>query len=132
VTLDTKAYVTGARPNITAGWSKRQLNRHFKLQKASTEALPILKEVFLTLTLEQRPLKIWVFIANITDEFILGLDILCAYDASVDQGHQTLCLAEEEVSLWSPGVGSRPSSLVVAKNQVIPAQCEGILMARLE
>jgi hypothetical protein len=29
-------------------------------------------------------------------------------------------------------VGSRPSSLVVAKNQVIPAQCEGILMARLE
>jgi hypothetical protein len=43
-----------------------------------------------------------------------------------------LRLAEEEVSLLSPGVGSRPSSLVEAKDKVIPAKCEGILMARLE
>jgi hypothetical protein len=28
----------------------------------------------------------WVFVANITDELILGLDILRAYDASVDIG----------------------------------------------
>jgi hypothetical protein len=45
----------------------------------------------------------------------LGLDILRAYDASVDIGRQTLRLAEEEIPLWSPGVGPRPSSLVVAK-----------------
>jgi hypothetical protein len=48
-----------------------------------------------TLTQGRRPLKIWVFIANITDEFILGLDILPAYDASVDLGHQILGLREE-------------------------------------
>jgi hypothetical protein len=47
----------------------------------------------------------------------LGLDILHAYDASVDLGHQTLRLAEEEVSLWSPGAGTWPSSLIVAKNK---------------
>jgi hypothetical protein len=95
----------------------------------SGEALPIVKEVFLTLTLGRHSLKIWVFVSN---EFILGLDILHAYDASVDLGRQMLRLAEEEVSLWSPGVEPWPSSLVVAKNQVIPTQCEGILMARLE
>jgi hypothetical protein len=39
----------------------------------------------------------WVFVANITDELILGLDILRAYDASVDIGRQTLRLADEEV-----------------------------------
>jgi hypothetical protein len=38
----------------------------------------------------------WVFVANITDELILGLDILRAYDASVDIGRQTLRLADEE------------------------------------
>jgi hypothetical protein len=74
----------------------------------------------------------WVFVANITDELILGLDILRAYDASVDIGRQTLRLADEEVSLWSPGAGPRPSSLVVANDHVIPAQCEGIVMARME
>jgi hypothetical protein len=85
--------------------------------------LPILKEVFLTLTLGRRPLKIWVFVANITNELILGLDILRAYDASVDLGRQTLRLAGEEISLWSRGA---------AKDQVMPAKCEGILMARSE
>jgi hypothetical protein len=50
----------------------------------------------------------------------------------VDIGRQTLRLAEEEVSLWSPGAGQSPSSLVVAKDQIIPAQCEGIVMARLQ
>jgi hypothetical protein len=29
-------------------------------------------------------------------------------------------------------MGPRPSSLIVAKDQVIPAQCEGIVMAKLE
>jgi hypothetical protein len=47
-------------------------------------------------------------------------------------GRQTLRLEEEEVSLWSPWARPRPSSLVVAKDQVIPAQCEGVVMARLE
>jgi hypothetical protein len=74
----------------------------------------------------------WVFVANITDELILGLDILRAYDASVDIGRQTLRLADEEVSLWRSGTGPRPSSLVVAKDHVIPAQCEGIVMDRIK
>jgi hypothetical protein len=131
VTVGTGVYATVVRPDITAEWPERQPNQRFTLQMMSEKALPILKEVFLTLTLGRRPLKICIFVANITNEFILGLDILRSYDASVDLGRQTL-LAEEEVSLWSPGAGPRPSSLVVAKNQVIPAQCEGILMARLE
>jgi hypothetical protein len=62
----------------------------------------------------------------------LGLDILRAYDATVDIGRQILRLAEEEVSLWSPGEWPRPSSLLVAEDQVIHAECEGIVMARLE
>jgi hypothetical protein len=43
-------------------------------------------------TLGRLPLEIWVFVANITDELILGLDILRAYNASMD----LLCLGEEE------------------------------------
>jgi hypothetical protein len=121
-----------ARPDIADGWPEREPNQRFTLQTVSGESLPIQKEVFLTLTLGQRSLKIWVFVADITNEFILGLDILRAYNASVDIGRQTLRLAEEEVSLWSPGEGPRPSNLVVAKDQVIPAQCEKIVMARME
>jgi hypothetical protein len=54
------------------------------------------------------------------------------YDTSVDLGHQMLRLAEEEISRWSPRTRSRSCSLVVANDQVIPPQCEGLVMARLE
>jgi hypothetical protein len=129
--VDAGAYVTVARLDIATGWSERQPNPGFMLQTVSGESLPILKEVLLTLILGRRPLRMRVFITNITNEFILGLDILCTYDASVDLGRQTPHLAEEELSLWNQGAGPHPSSLVVAKDQVIPAKCEGILMARL-
>jgi hypothetical protein len=132
VTVDTGTYVTVARPDTAAGWPERQPNRSLTLQMVSGEALPILKEALLTLTPGRHPLKIWVSVTDITNELILGLNVLRAYDASVDIGLQTLRLAEEEVSLWSPGVRPRPSNLVVAEDQVISAQGEGIVMAKLE
>jgi hypothetical protein len=76
------------------------------LQTVSGETLPIFNEVFLTLTLGRRSLKMWVLVANITNESILGPDILRAYDPSVDLGRQALRFAEEEVSPWSPGLPS--------------------------
>jgi hypothetical protein len=121
-----------ARPDVVEGWPERQPNQKFTLQTVSGEAFHILKEVFLTLTVGRRPLKICFFVANVTNNLILGLDILRPYDASVDIGREMLRMAEELISLWSPGAVPRPYSLVVAKNQVIPAQCEGIIMARLE
>jgi len=54
------------------------------LQTASGQTIPVLKEALVELTLGQRALKIWVFVAEFTDEFIVGLDVLRTYDASVD------------------------------------------------
>jgi hypothetical protein len=64
--------------------------------------------------------------------FILRLEILRPYNASVYMERKTLRLAEEEISLWSPGAGPRPSILVVAKDRIITTQCERIVMARFQ
>jgi hypothetical protein len=106
MTIDIRAFMTVTRPDMDAEWPERQPNQCYVLQMVSGEFLPTLKEVFLTLTLWRRPPKMWVFVAN-----ILGLDILCTYDVSVDP------LTEEEV---------------VANDQVIPAQCKRVVMAQLE
>jgi predicted aspartyl protease len=92
VNIDTGAAVTVIRPDIAAGLPEREPSTKCALQTASGETLPILKEAFVTLTLGRRPLGIYVFVADITDELILGLDILRAYDASVDLGSQMLRL----------------------------------------
>jgi hypothetical protein len=57
----------------------------------------VVKEALVELTLGQRTLKIWVFVADVTDEFILGPDILRAYDESVDVGCHVLRLGTEEL-----------------------------------
>jgi hypothetical protein len=51
---------------------------------ASGETLHVLKEVLVYLTLEQCSLWTWVFIAEITSEFFLRLDVLVTHDISMD------------------------------------------------
>jgi hypothetical protein len=60
------------------------------LQKTSGEILHILKEAFIELTLGWRPLTTLVFVANVTDEFILGLKVRHTHNASVDLRCQVL------------------------------------------
>jgi len=72
-----------------------------------------------------------VFTAEVTDEFILGLDVLWAYDASVDLGRHLLRLGQE-VTLYRSGAQSTSSRLSPVCDEVIPARCEKLVMVTLE
>jgi hypothetical protein len=76
-------------------------------------------------------LKISVFVSEITDEFILGLDVLRAYGVLVDFGRHVLRLCREEVSLWSPGARQRSSRLILASDELIPSRCVRVMTTRL-
>jgi predicted aspartyl protease len=84
VTIDTGASATVTRRDIVAGLPERELSQPYMLQTASGETIPAMKEAHVELTMGQRALRGWVFVADIADDFILGLDILWASDASVD------------------------------------------------
>jgi hypothetical protein len=58
----------------------------------SGQNIPVVKKVLVELTLGQQALKIWVFIANLVDDFIMGLDILRAYNMSMNVGCHMLRL----------------------------------------
>jgi len=92
----------------------------------------VLKEALVDLTLGRQALRIWVFVAEVTDEFILGLDVLRAYDASVDLGCHLLRLGREEVTLWRPGTQPKSARLSLVASVVIPARCERAVMAKLQ
>jgi hypothetical protein len=49
-----------------------------------------LKETLVELNLEQHPPRTWEIITEITAEFILGVDVLCAHNASIDLRQQVL------------------------------------------
>jgi predicted aspartyl protease len=95
VTIDTGASAIVARPDIVAGLPERKLSRPYVLQTASGETIPVVKEARVKLTIGRRTVRSWVFVADITDDLILGMDILRAYDASVDIGHRVLRLGRD-------------------------------------
>jgi predicted aspartyl protease len=77
VTIDTGAYATVARPDIVAGLPERELSQPYVLQTASGETIPVVQEAHVELIMGRRTLRSWVFVADIKDDFILGLDIIC-------------------------------------------------------
>jgi hypothetical protein len=68
----------------------------YVLQMASGQTLSILKETLVNLPLGRRPLTTSVFVANISNEFILGLDGLRAHDEYLDLRGEGLRLSDEE------------------------------------
>ena len=74
-----------------------------------------------------------MFITEVMDKFILlGLDVLWAYNTSMDLGCHLLRLGQEEVMLWRPGTQPKSARLSMVGDEVIPARCERVVMARLE
>jgi hypothetical protein len=80
-----------------------------------------MREAHVELTLGRRPLRIWVLVADNTDELILGLDGLRDCNASVDVGRRVLWIGQEEVSLWNPRARPRSSRLTLLNDEVFPA-----------
>jgi hypothetical protein len=73
-----------------------------------------------------------MFVAEIPDELLLGLDVLHTYEGFVDLWRHALRLGEDGVWLCSPRAKPRSSLLVVACDRLIPARCEGVAMAELD
>jgi hypothetical protein len=129
VIIDTGASVTIARPDLVAGLPERKPNLSYVLQTASGETIPVMREAHVELTLGRRPVRIWMLVADITDELILGLDVLRACNASVDVGRRVLRIGRE-VSLCNRRARPRSSRLTLLDDEVIPARCERVVLAR--
>jgi hypothetical protein len=65
--------------------------------RSASDVRTDVKEALVQMTPGLRALNICVLIADITDEFILGLDTLRAYDASVDVGRHVSRLEAEDL-----------------------------------
>lgn len=73
--------MTIARLDITIGLPKRDPPMQCGLHMVSGETDAVMKEAFIRLTLVWRPITTWMFVAYITDEVILGLDVMHGHDA---------------------------------------------------
>jgi hypothetical protein len=73
-----------------------------------------------------------MLVASITDEFILGLNVLRTHDASVDFGRRVLRLDDKKVSLCSSELRLHLSPYMNGKGDVVATQCRRVVAVRAE
>jgi hypothetical protein len=120
--MDTRAYVTVAQHRQRMAQKTARPTLHTADSIWGT--IPFLKEVILTLILGWCPLRMLVFVANITNKFILGLDILHTWCICEPRAPNTVSCRGRSITseTWA---GPWPSSPVVANDQVITCTVRG-------
>jgi hypothetical protein len=88
--MDAGIFVTVARPHIVMGLQERRPRQECGQQLGSGRMITVVREALRELTMGQSTPNIWVFVTDITDELLLGLDILRAYHVTVGVGHHGL------------------------------------------
>jgi hypothetical protein len=126
VTFDTGAAMTVARPDIADRLPEREPLVECYVWTASGHTLPIMKEVLVKLIMGRRPLIKWVCVANITEEFILGLNVMYSHDAIVDLRRCMLHMGDDEVPLWSSWVPPSSTPYTMGNSKVAAARCAGV------
>jgi hypothetical protein len=88
------------RPGSTEGLPEIELtNLCVPADGIGRWGIPFFKGALVELTLWWLMLITWVFITNVTEEFILGLDVLQAHSTAIDFGCCVLLLDNEEMPL---------------------------------
>ena len=132
ILVDTGAAVTVIRPDVAEGLPSKKPNRPYQLVTASGDNLPVVKEALLELTLGRSTVRLWVFVARVAEEVILGLDALRSHDATVDVGRRILRLGRDEVTLRGPNEPPGICKVTLVGEVVVPARSEVVVRARLE
>jgi hypothetical protein len=98
VTVDTGSSLTIVRPEIAKGLPERKPKiRHF--QTVTGQIIPIFKEVLVHLNLHTCTIKAWALVADIIEEVLLGLDVMCAEDVVLDFHRNVLRIGGQEMPM---------------------------------
>jgi hypothetical protein len=99
VTVDTGSCWTVLRPDIAEGLPERNITTATSLRGISGLGIPVIKEVLVTLTLHNCCITTWALVANVTDEFTLGHDVMWDLGVVLDLSRQVLRIAGQDVPL---------------------------------
>jgi hypothetical protein len=103
VNIGTGPSVTITRRDVAARWPDRKPSKSYTLQTESEEVLTILPEASVELALGLILIRIWILVAEVTEDFCLGLLILYTHDASEDLERYVVQFGEEKLTLWNAG-----------------------------
>lgn len=125
--VDTGATRTIARPDMVT--HKKPLATYLKLRTATGEKINTHGEVKVMVTIGGKTLEHQVILADVADEFILGMDLMRKIGLSLDLKHGVLRVGDEDLPLHSSN--DSLAEVIVEEEVTIPGRSEIIVKGRL-
>ena len=132
--VDTGSNITIVRPDVIEASSSRILPTKTVLRTVTGETAPVKARGHLRIALGNCETKHDVWVADIVDEGIIGLDYLMANNCQVDLGGKLLYVGNDEVPLFSESqpLANSLSRIVVRRTVAVLAMSEAIIPGELK
>ncbi|KAJ8914234.1 hypothetical protein NQ315_003598 [Exocentrus adspersus] len=128
--LDTGSSHTIVKPNIVAHCRIQNTDEEYQLETANGEAIPVKGIHLAEIRLGNSTFRQEVFVADITDDVLLGLNVMAEQNFILDLPQRVLKTNNEEIILNFPKIRALPTQTVKAIEDVeIPPQSEVVLEA---
>ncbi|KAJ8911227.1 hypothetical protein NQ315_014939 [Exocentrus adspersus] len=128
--LDTGSSHTIVKPNIVAHCRIQNTDEEYQLETANGEVIPIKGIHLAEIRLGNSTFRQKVFVADITDDVLLGLNVMAEQNFILDLPQRVLKTNNEEIILNFPKIRALPIRTVKASEDVeIPPQSEVVLEA---
>ncbi|KAJ8914274.1 hypothetical protein NQ315_011007 [Exocentrus adspersus] len=128
--LDTGSSHTIVKPNIVAHCRIQNTDEDYQLETANGEVIPVKGIHLAEIRLGNSTFRQKVFVADITDDVLLGLNVMAEQNFILDLPQRVLKTNNEEIILNFPKIRALPIRTVKASEDVeIPPQSEVVLEA---
>ncbi|KAJ8914139.1 hypothetical protein NQ315_016217 [Exocentrus adspersus] len=128
--LDTGSSHTIVKPNIVAHCRIQNTDEDYQLETANGEVIPVKGVHLAEIRLGNSTFRQKVFVADITDDVLLGLNVMAEQNFILDLPQRVLKTNNEEIILNFPKIRALPIRTVKAIEDVeIPPQSEVVLEA---
>src|SRR6195952_4123536 len=131
--VDTGASHTIVRRNILPDWRVATPSKKYIITTANGETMDVSGEMIVDIELGCTRIPHKVFVADITDPVILGMDFMDYHGVVLDVGQRSMRIGNEEFILKynrEPGIQTR--QIILAENLVIPARSELVTSISVE
>ncbi|KAJ8973832.1 hypothetical protein NQ317_000301 [Molorchus minor] len=130
--IDTGSYHTIVKPNILAHCKMKPTTNNFILETAGGETLPVIGVHEAEFQLGRTVFRHQVFVANITDDVLMGLELMKKHGFQLNLQERSIKTGQDEIIISMPRSDEKVRRITLTEDVILPALSETIVMVNLE
>ncbi|KAJ8975435.1 hypothetical protein NQ317_005471 [Molorchus minor] len=130
--IDTGSYHTIVKPNILAHCKMKPTTNNFILETAGGETLPVIGVHEAEFQLGRTVFRHQVFVANITDDVLMGLELMKKHGFQLNLQERSIKTGHDEIIISMPRSDEKVRRITLTEDVILPAWSETIVMVNLE